>query len=101
MALLARTQVGRDINRHYYDHDEVLKALDKPVVVRLLDLIRLRNTHPAFQGQFQHASTADHLMTLTWTAANAHARLEVGLARQTGAIFFSGATQEECMVLQS
>jgi sucrose phosphorylase len=101
MALLARTQVGRDINRHYYDHDEVLKALDKPVVVRLLDLIRLRNTHPAFQGQFQHASTADHLMTLTWTAANAHARLEVDLARQTGAIFFSGATQEECMVLQS
>jgi len=101
MALLARTQVGRDINRHYYDHDEVLKALDKPVVVRLLDLIRLRNTHPAFQGQFQHASTADHLITLTWTAANAHARLEVDLARQTGDIFFSGATQEECMVLQS
>ena len=50
MDLLERSQVGRDINRHYYSQEEVLKDLGKPVVQRLLQLIQLRNTHPAFNG---------------------------------------------------
>ncbi len=53
MELLARTQVGRDINRHYYNSPELKNALADPVVRQLLDLIRLRNTHPAFAGQAQ------------------------------------------------
>jgi sucrose phosphorylase len=52
MDLLARTGVGRDVNRHSYTPDEVAEALAQPVVVALVDLIRLRNTHPAFGGDF-------------------------------------------------
>jgi sucrose phosphorylase len=72
MALLRRTQVGRDINRHYYGREELLRALDKPVVRELITLIRLRNEHPAFQGRFVVDPEADpQRLTLRWTL-NAH-----------------------------
>ena len=52
MELLARTGVGRDINRHYYGDAEISAQLERPVVVAQLDAIRLRNNHRAFQGAF-------------------------------------------------
>jgi sucrose phosphorylase len=45
-----QTGEGRAINRHDYTLPEIDAALDRPVVRRLLDLIRLRATHPAFNG---------------------------------------------------
>jgi sucrose phosphorylase len=48
--LLARTGVGRDINRHRYTAEEVEVALASPEVARLLELVRLRRTHPAFDA---------------------------------------------------
>jgi sucrose phosphorylase len=49
-ALLASSGVGRDVNRHRYSADEVTSALESPAVRRLLRLIELRRTHPAFSG---------------------------------------------------
>ncbi len=89
MDLLERTQVGRDINRHFYPRAEVLDAMDTPVVSRLIELIRLRNSHPAFNGQFSSAAPAEHLLVLTWTAGEHVARLEVDLKGKTGVIQFS------------
>ena len=54
--LLGRSGVGRDINRHYYTRDELHAALQRPVVRNLCALIRLRNTHPAFGGEFSSAA---------------------------------------------
>lgn len=51
MELLARTGVGRDVNRHYYTRQEVLKALERPVVRTQLDLLRARS-RPAFGGEW-------------------------------------------------
>jgi sucrose phosphorylase len=51
MQLLARTGVGRDVNRHYYTHDEVLAALERPVVRTQLDILRARS-RPAFRGEW-------------------------------------------------
>src|SRR5262249_42012381 len=53
MALLAETGVGRDINRHRYGAADFAAALERPVVQQLMQLIRLRNEHPAFAGHFQ------------------------------------------------
>ena len=47
---LERTGEGRAINRHDYPADEISRALARPVVRQLVDLIRLRSTHPAFGG---------------------------------------------------
>ena len=52
MDLLARTQVGRDINRHFYGEAEIARDCERPVVRRLGELIKLRNRQPAFNGDF-------------------------------------------------
>lgn len=46
--LLEKTKQGRDINRHYYTREEVEQEVRRPVVRKLFELMRLRNTHPAF-----------------------------------------------------
>ena len=53
--LLAATGVGRDVNRHHYSADEVAAALEDPSVRRLLALVELRRTHPAFDGEWSLA----------------------------------------------
>ncbi len=77
MDLLARTGVGRDINRHYYAQSEVLQAREKPVVQELLRLIRFRNQHPAFNGSFMLQDTPEHLLGLRWQHGDAWAELLV------------------------
>jgi len=79
MALLARTQVGRDINRHHYTRGEIADALLRPVVCDLLALIRLRNTHPAFQGSFALRPSTDETLDLQWSNGAAFVRLRVNL----------------------
>lgn len=52
LQLLEETKVGRNINRHYYELDEIEKEVERPVVKELLKLMELRNSHPAFDGTF-------------------------------------------------
>ena len=75
-ALLARTGVGRDINRHYYSRAEVEARLRIPVVASVLDLIRLRNEHPAFGGRFELGDTSAERLALAWRSGLHHARLD-------------------------
>ncbi|HUG73298.1 MAG TPA: sucrose phosphorylase [Steroidobacteraceae bacterium] len=82
MALLARTGVGRDINRHHYTRGEIEEALRRPVVADLLGLIRLRNTHPAFQGSFELLPSPDDELEMCWRndQAQVHLRVDLGTA---------------------
>ena len=75
-------QVGdrRAINRHNYSAAEIAQAVQKPVVQRLLRLIRLRSTHPAFQGEFALAETDDRHLDMSWRSGGQAARLQVDLA---------------------
>jgi sucrose phosphorylase len=75
MKLLARTGIGRDVNRHHYTLDEIYDALQRPVVRALMRLIRFRNSHPAFDGDFA-AIGCEKRITLIWEAAQHHARLD-------------------------
>ena len=84
--LLRRTGVGRDINRHYYTASELEEQLKRPVVLSLLELLRLRNAHPAFQGTFHAAASAADHMVLVWTHGAAFARLEINLTDMHGVI---------------
>ena len=77
MELLARTGVGRDINRHYFRRHEIDLALERPVVRDLLSLIRLRNEHPAFSGGFEAGRSGDDLLALRWRAGTERAELLV------------------------
>ena len=75
MELLARTQVGRDINRHHYDAAEIARDCERPVVRRLVELIRLRNRHAAFNGRFSVEPSADDVIHLSWQNGAARASL--------------------------
>jgi sucrose phosphorylase len=99
MDLLDATKVGRDINRHYYTREEVMSDLNKPVVKRLLDLMCMRNTHPAFGCAFSSSAPAAHLLTLNWQNGSAYARLEVDLATRSGRIVH-GLTADEQVVFE-
>jgi sucrose phosphorylase len=86
MELLRRTQVGRDINRHYYTPGEVHQQLNRPVVLRLLSLLKWRNTHHAFDGDFQLVSTPDDRIVMEWTSEKHFARLDVDLVDMRASI---------------
>ena len=79
MALLQASGVGRDINRHHYTATEIAAELQRPVVQRLLALVRLRNTHPAFGGAFDNPASADDRLCLRWTAGDTTLTLDVQL----------------------
>jgi sucrose phosphorylase len=88
--LLRRTGVGRDINRRYYTIAEVEKALERPVVRELLRLIRFRNSHPAFAGEFHLPATADHQLRLEWRKDLDWATLDVDFSSRRASIRCSG-----------
>jgi sucrose phosphorylase len=79
VALLTRTGVGRDINRHHYTRGEIEEALGRAVVADLLALIRLRNTHPAFQGTFDLLAGDDAELRLRWRQGSTEASLRIDL----------------------
>jgi sucrose phosphorylase len=89
MALLARTGVGRDINRHYYNEDEIADELQRPVVQRLIDLIKLRNTHSAFQGAFKVLSFSESSIKMEWRNGVDFADLAVNFKTACGQLHYS------------
>jgi len=80
MNLLGESGIGRDINRHYYTSEEINRAIQRPVVQSLFELIRFRNRHPAFDGVFSMPETTDSEITMRWDNGDAWAMLEVNLA---------------------
>jgi sucrose phosphorylase len=83
--LLHATGVGRDINRHHYTRDEVEVALQRPVVQRLAALLRLRNTHPAFGGDWTLGEDGrdEGGLHMTWQKDGEVAALAVDLRART------------------
>jgi sucrose phosphorylase len=91
MALLARTKVGRDINRHYYTRAQIEADLKRPVVQDLLALIRFRNSHPAFDGAFRMVDSRNEFLVLRWDLERQFAELRVDLAAASGTVTCSAA----------
>lgn len=77
--LLARTGVGRDINRHHYTRPEIDEALARPVVQRLLALLRWRATEPAFDGVFALLDSEPHVLAVRWSCPGSTVTIEVDL----------------------
>lgn len=92
MELLARTGVGRDINRHYYTRAEVESSMEKPMVRVLADLVRFRNQHAAFQGDFSLGECGREELVMEWRNGGKSARLAVNLPKLEGTIEYTAAT---------
>ena len=90
MDLLARTGTGRDINRHYYKAEEIKTALGSPLVRKQIELIRLRNTHPAFGGEFQVEAPTENRIEILWQEQEHWIKLDADLAGRRASITGSG-----------
>lgn len=101
MRLLEETMVGREINRRYYSWDEVQESLARPVVQNLLKLIRFRNTHPAFVGDFSLPARADPLLAIRWSNAATWAQLNVDFSQSTIEIRYSENGVEKTLDLNA
>jgi len=77
MSLLAKSGVGRDINRHYYTLDEINQAIHRPVVQSLFELIHFRNQHPAFNGSFSMPGNSDSTLIMRWDNGDDWAMLDI------------------------
>lgn len=89
MELLAKTKVGRDINRHYYTKQEVKDHLERPLIQALKNLMLLRNNHPAFNGSFNLLETSSHVLHIEWINKEHKAVLWIDLSSMTMNISFS------------
>ena len=88
-ALLAETGSGRDVNRRFYTAKEIEQQLETPVVQSLMQLIRFRNTHPAFEGNFEVLESGDHVLGMRRSNGDDWAEVHVDLERRSCTIDFS------------
>ena len=79
MDLLAKTNVGRDINRHYYTKNEIHDHLERPLIKELKELMLLRNNHDAFNGDFNLLKSEKHILHIKWTKKEEFAELRIDL----------------------
>jgi sucrose phosphorylase len=91
MELLSRTRVGRDINRHFYSAAEIRANLKRPVVRRLTELIRFRNEHAAFGGEFHLPASGNENLVMEWRRDGDFARLDVHVPTLKAEIVYSSA----------
>lgn len=79
----------RAINRPNYSLQELADAARRPVVGRLMDLMRLRNTHPAFAGELEILDSPDSVLLLRRTQGNHQALLSCDLQARRFTLRFS------------
>ena len=85
-----RTGEGRAINRHDYAADEIAAELKRPVVRRIVELVKLRNTHPAFDGELCVEARGEQSFELGWQHGHAKLTLEIDLAAGSAAVVEAG-----------
>jgi len=89
------TGEGREINRHNFKLEEIDVAMQKPVVQRLLKLIRFRNEFPAFNGEFKVMDSMDNELKLSWQKTDAVCKLNVNLDSYISTITFQDEANEQ------
>ncbi|MBN2502299.1 MAG: sucrose phosphorylase [Anaerolineales bacterium] len=76
---VTQTGEGRAINRHNFTEAEVVQALEKPVVQRLIELIKFRNQHPAFNGELTNLQQTEDGFNIKWQAGKQFCELQIDL----------------------
>jgi len=99
MELLAKTNVGRDINRHYYFDDELVIALKRPVVRKLIKLIKFRNSHSAFNGDFILEPSNSESLVLSWQHGDDWTKLVIDYANLSFNISYNKDNHEQFLDL--
>ncbi len=81
--LYEKTKQPRDVNRHNYTPEEIRKETGRPVVQKLLNLLRFRNTHPAFDGSFRMEDCGENELVIRRENGAAWAQLRADFEKMT------------------
>ena len=88
----------KEINRTNLSMEEIEARLELPIVRDQLELIRLRNTSPAFAGEMSILGTEPHRLHITWRHPKATATLKADLRDHSFTVYQGdGATEEVLM----
>lgn len=85
-AAVAESGDGRAINRHDYSVSEVMTAVRRPVVQRVLELVRFRTNEPAFAGRLDVMPVDPATLRMTWSLGDLSCALEVDVRSGRAAI---------------
>jgi sucrose phosphorylase len=85
----------KEINRTNLSIGDVMQALKQIVVHDQLEIIRLRNTSPAFAGELTIDNTDEHHLQLSWSNAGYTATLQADLRELTFTITHTDTTGQE------
>jgi len=69
------------------------------VVKKLIEIIRLRNENPAFDGDFMIEKTPDHLLSILWKRDSAKAHLMVDLSAMKAEMVFSEPNSQKTILV--
>ena len=97
---MALTGEGREINRHNYTMKEIDEEVNRIIVRKLLRLIQLRNTHPAFDGEFRINNCSDKEISLAWINGEQQASLSVDLMKGVSTISFTNLDSDRIVVFE-
>lgn len=68
---LKRGEEPRSINRHTYTESEIRQAVEKPMLKRMFEIMRFRNSYPAFNGDITVGKDRnDSSLIITWKKDN-------------------------------
>ncbi len=84
---MGRTAGHKEINRTTLKPVDIENGLKRPIVRDQLELIRLRNVSPAFDGELEIFATEPHRLHLTWRHPDATATLKADLRRHSFTVY--------------
>jgi sucrose phosphorylase len=87
--LVEATKNGRDINRHSYTIDELVREVKRPVVRKILKLMRFRNEFPAFEGDCETSANGS-VLSIRRVKGGYAAELTADMKSYTCSITYSG-----------
>ncbi|MGL1959047.1 MAG: sucrose phosphorylase [Colwellia sp.] len=99
MELLAKSQIGRDINRPYLNSERIKESLTKPITKALFALIGIRNNSSAFNGEFS-VYYKDGNLKMSWIKENDSAVLSINSTTNYAVINISEAGLNRSINLQ-
>ncbi len=99
---LKRGEEGRSINRHIYSPEEIREAVKKPMLQKLYEIMRFRNTYPAFDGEIEVGEDhKDGTLSITWQKGIYHTSLSADLKSKTYTITYYDEARRGESILSS
>ena len=96
-----RTAGHKEINRTTLEIIDIELGLKRPIVRDQLDLIRLRNISPAFDGELDILTTKLHRLHITWKHPEATATLKADLRKHSFTVYHGNGKDEDEVYMSS